>query len=275
MRRTRRTWAMAHNARLALLGAGVLLLAGCATGYSFVQPDVAGSGSYYTGDGPYSGSGYYDYYGTGPYYPGTSGYGYYNGSWPYSGAFGYYGPGYGYGSQWIFNLGVSNVWNFPGYWGPWYATGFPSWGCYSWRCGSHRHHHHGSGSWRHDDTRPPAAAPTSPRPGQDFTARRERTREITAWRHDHFVRSPRQGLTGSFAGTPALPPRIAAPAPRGTSFASMEARPVAAPARMPTPQAVSRAPRAAPPPSFRPAPPVRPVAQPSSRTSSTPGVKVQ
>ena len=82
MRKPDRLGTWARLARRILPGAGVLLLAGCATGYSFVQPDMAGSGSYYTGDGPYTGQGYYDYYATGPYYPGTSGWGYYNGTDP-------------------------------------------------------------------------------------------------------------------------------------------------------------------------------------------------
>jgi hypothetical protein len=130
MRQIHQMLAAAKAARLTALGAGILLLAGCATGYSFVQPDVAGGGGYYTSEGPYSGQGYYDDYGTGPYYSGTGGYGYYNGTWPYDGAYGYYGPGYGYGPQWTFNVGISNVWNFRGYWGPWYTSGFPLAGCY-------------------------------------------------------------------------------------------------------------------------------------------------
>ena len=129
-------------ARVVALGTGALALAGCATGYAFVQPDVAGGGGYYTSDAPYSGQGSL-YYGTGPYYPGTSGYGYYNGTSPYSNPFGWYdGYGdYGYWPSFTFNLGISNVWNFPGYWGPWYSTG---WGCARWDCGHHgrRHHHH-------------------------------------------------------------------------------------------------------------------------------------
>src|SRR5690348_18474966 len=79
MRGTFSSKAWGRFARAVVLGAGALALAGCATGYAFVQPDVAGGGGYYTSDGPYSGQGYYDDYGTGPYYPGTSGYGYYNG----------------------------------------------------------------------------------------------------------------------------------------------------------------------------------------------------
>ncbi|HKZ09688.1 MAG TPA: hypothetical protein VJL61_03160 [Rhodanobacteraceae bacterium] len=141
-------------ARAAALGTGALALAGCATGYAFVQPDVAGGGGYYTSDAPYSGQGYYDYYGTGPYYPGTSGYGYYNGTSPYSNPFGWYGGygDYGYWPSFTFNLGISNVWNFPGYWGPWYSTG---WGCARWDCGHHgRHHHHDRNPVASDSPRP-------------------------------------------------------------------------------------------------------------------------
>lgn len=234
MRETTRDRAGARMARLTALGAGVLLLAGCATGYSFVQPDVAGSGGYYTSDGPYSGQGYYDYYGAGPYYSGTSGYDYYNGTWPYGGAYGYYDPyGYGgYGSGWTFSLGISNVWNFPGYWGPWYTTVFPSGGCYSWRCGSrhYRHGHQHDHSWRHEDTSsgPPDVGGATDE--HDLTARRERNMEISAWRQDHFVRAPRQGLTGSFAGVPARPARMAEPIRSQAPFAGAVAAPVAMPA---------------------------------------------
>jgi hypothetical protein len=159
------------------LGAGVLTLAGCATGYSFVQPDVAGSGGYYTGDVPYPGQGYYDDYGTGPYYPGTSGYGYYNGTSPYSYSFGGFYGDYGYWPSFTFGLGISDVWNFPGYWGPWYSTSVPNWGCGR-GCRHDRHHHHS----HHDHHDPVAAvpprpwlkpdhAPVPPRRGRDFAPR--------------------------------------------------------------------------------------------------------
>ncbi len=147
--------AWARRARTAVLGVVALALAGCATGYAFVQPDVAGGGGYYTSDRPYSGQGSFDY-GTGPYYPGTGGYGYYNGTWPYSNPYGWYGGygGYGYGPSFTFNLGISNVWNFPGYGGPWYSTG---WSCARWGCGHHRRGHH------HHDGHDPVAS-GSPRP---------------------------------------------------------------------------------------------------------------
>lgn len=127
--------------RVAALIAGALLLAGCATGYRVVQPDAPGSGSYYTSSGPYPGSGYYDYYGTGPYYAGTSGWGYYNGSWPYQPWFGY--AGWGDWPWFTFGAGYSNVWNFPGYWGPWYTGQAWLWrGCRHRHCD--RHHHRGT-----------------------------------------------------------------------------------------------------------------------------------
>lgn len=281
MRETIRNRAGARMARLTALGAGILLLAGCATGYSFVQPGVTGSGGYYTSNGPYSGNGYYDYYGTGPYYSGTSGYGYYNGTWPYGGAYGYYDPGYGYGgygSGWTFDLGVSNVWNFPGNGGPWYTTALPYGGCYSW-CGSrhYRNGHHHDHSWRHED------ASSGPRNAggatreHDLTASRERNREITAWRRDHYVRSPRWGMTaGRFTGMPAPPERIAAPVARPGSFARSA---VAAPIGMPAPASFSRGPSTAPrtnighPVIARPAP--TPAVQPSTRTNTARGIKIR
>ena len=286
MRRIGETRAAVRSARLAVLGAGVLLLAGCATGYSFVQPEVAGSGGYYTGAGPYSGQGYYDDYGTGPYYPGTSGYGYYNGTRPYSSAYGYYGPGYGYGydygSQWMFNVGISDVWNYPGYWGPWYTTGYSSWGCGSRHCGGyhhgHNHHHdHDSGSWQHDDasSRPVDAPDTAQNTRPDFNLGRERAMEATAWRHDHYVRSPRQSTSPNFGAIPAMPAYAGGQVPHATSFGSRDARPAGAPVRMAAPQAGNPAPRAAPQPSFRPAMPMRPTPPASSRTGTSTGAKIR
>ncbi|HEX5489095.1 MAG TPA: hypothetical protein VFX04_08120 [Rhodanobacteraceae bacterium] len=252
-------------ARMAAVGAGILLLAGCATGYSFVQPEGAGSGGYYTSEAPYSGQGYYDYYGTGPYYPGTSGWGYYNGTWPYGGAYGYYDPGYGYGAygpQWTFNLGFSNVWNFPGYWGPWYTTG----GCYSW-CGSHHHghghhHDHDSGSWH----------PGNPSEVGQTEQDRERAREITAWQHD-YMRAPRR-LTGGSAVRPELPAYLRRRTPDAMSFGGQPTRAIATPAAMPAPTAFSRAPRpAAPRANVAPAPPIRlappPAVQPTRSNAAT------
>lgn len=291
MRKTTGRRTAVRSARLAALGAGILLLAGCATGYSFVQPEGGGSGAYYTSE-PYSGQGYYDYDGTGPYYAGTGGYGYYDGTWPYGGGYGYYDPGYyGYGSEWSFDVGISNAWNFPWYGGPWYTTGFPSWGCYSWRCGSHyyrhghhndwnHHHDHDSGSWRHGDPSSRPSDVASAMPDRDFTERRERAREISAWRHDHYVRSPRWGTaTGRFAGPPARPAPVSAPASGPTSFGSFRAEPIAAPAGMPAPTSFSRAPRAAPAANIGRAMPMRsapaPAVQPSARTNTAPGTKIR
>lgn len=284
MRKTTKGRTAIRGARLAAIGAGILLLAGCATGYSFVQPEVAGSGGYYTSAGPYSGQGYYDYYGTGPYYPGTGGYGYYDGTWPYGGAYGYYPGYYGYGPQWSFNLGISNAWNFPGYWGPWYSTGFPLGGCYSWRCGSrhygHDHHRdHDSGSWRHAGSTPGTSDVAGRTQEGDVNAGRERAREMNAWRHDHFVRSPRWGATtGRFAAMPVAPVRMGEPAPGPTSFVGRRADPVAASVGRPAP-AFSRAPRAAPaanaarPMAVRPAP--APAVQPAARPGTAPAVKIR
>ncbi|MGH8190002.1 MAG: hypothetical protein ACREP2_00965 [Rhodanobacteraceae bacterium] len=175
--------ALSRLLRTAALGAGVLLLAGCATGYSFVQPDVAGSGGYYTSPEPYTGQGYYDYYGTGPYYPGTAGWGYYNGTWP-DNSIGWFGGLYGgYWSPFFFNLGFSNVWGFPGYWGPWYSINLPIWGC-SWDCDYRRHHrrddddehdhehHHRHGSTSH------SWAKSSDRPDRSEFARNRRARGV-------------------------------------------------------------------------------------------------
>lgn len=146
-------------ARVVALGAGALVLAGCATGYAFVQPDAAGGGGYYTSDGPYAGpgyDGYYGYYGTGEYYPGSGGYGYYNGTWPYSNPFGWYGGlyrNYGYWPSFGFNLGFSNGWNFPGY------RGYPGgWDCARRGCG-----HDGRGHHDHRDDHDPVTS-GSPRP---------------------------------------------------------------------------------------------------------------
>lgn len=153
-------------ARAATLGVGALVLAGCVADYAYVQPNAAGGGGYDTGDVPYSGQGYYDDYGTGPYYLGTGGYGYYNGTGPWSNTSGWYGGydgDYGYWPSVTFNFGISSVWDFPGYWGPWYSTVIPIRGCWhgcrhDWR--RHDHHRHRGG---HD----PVAA-SSPRPWQEY-----------------------------------------------------------------------------------------------------------
>ncbi|HET9820136.1 MAG TPA: hypothetical protein VFP92_13330 [Rhodanobacteraceae bacterium] len=300
MREMNRRQAWTRLARGAALSAGVALLAGCATGYSFVQPDVAGSGGYYTSEGPYSGQGYYDDYGTGPYYSGTSAWGYYNGSYPYSGRYGYYGSNYGYGSQWIFNLGISNVWNFPGYWGPWYTLGYPSWGCYTWRCGNHHRHHghkhgdrHDQGSDRGDHLAserplnpdfPPRLAPGTPpvqirslpvarQPQADFAHRRPV--DVNAFRHDRFVQAPRQYSGGRPIGAPARLRAMETRAPAPSAFVNRPTRSIAPVAAMPP--AASRAPRVMPRPTVRPVAPARaaPVAPPPPRHGVSRKVKIQ
>lgn len=135
-------------ARITLLVAGVLALAGCATGYSLVQPSVGGAGSYYTGDGPYPTPAYSYGYGTGAY-----------------------GADYGYGSlygpSFTFGLGLGSVcgWNCGGYYGAW-----------PWYFGAVRYHgrrHHGHHqhdapvAWLHPDHAPVPArgvAPSMARP---------------------------------------------------------------------------------------------------------------
>lgn len=116
-------------ARLFLLAAGVLALAGCATGYSLMQPDASGAGGYYTGEGLYSAPGYY--------YEGDAG-----AFDPYDAAFGYgslYGPTFTFGLGWGFGFGSACGWNCLGYYGgwPWYYGG----GTQGWRRHRGRHHH--------------------------------------------------------------------------------------------------------------------------------------
>lgn len=173
MRNTFRSKAWGRLAGIALSCFGAVVLTGCAAGYVHVQPNTANSGGYYTGDGPYSGRGYYDYYGTGPYYPGTGGYGYYNGTFPYFGGFGPWGDyagdygylgGYPYAPTFAFNIGISNVWNYPGYWGPWYSTIIPVWSC---RHGCHRHH--GNGGYGHHAVATVPSSGSRPTPGQGTT----------------------------------------------------------------------------------------------------------
>jgi hypothetical protein len=259
-------------ARIGVLGAGAMLLTGCATGYSFVQPGMAGSGGYYTNDGAYAGQGSY---GTGPYYPDTGGWGYYGGTWPYSDPYGWYG-GYGYGSSLTFGFGFSNVWGFPGYWGPWYSS---NWGCRGgYGCGDWRHHHHRAPDpdkprpWLKPDhpplppritrgsgSAPPIAVPARPvvrRPAEGFVQRR--SLESTAFAPHDFVRAPIRRPIG--AGIPAMPGShfyVPPPPPTVSTFAGRRPigdfmaaprapQPVAQPAfRSPPPAA---APRVAPPP---------------------------
>ncbi len=145
-----KTWG--RFVRLGALAAAVMAMAGCATGYSFVQPNVTGGGGYYTSEGPYAGAGYY---GGGLY---ASPFGWYGG----------YGP-YGYGSSFSLSLGFGNASGWPFYGGlfgglPGYYPGFgyyPFYGFGGYRVrryhrgyyhgGQHRrggHYYHG----RHDRT---------------------------------------------------------------------------------------------------------------------------
>ena len=293
MRGILRSTAWGRVARLGILSAGLSFLAGCATGYAFVQPQVAGNGAYYTSDGPYSGQGYYDYYGTGPYYPGTSGYGYYNGADPYASSFDWDGDwgwngGYGPWSPFIFNVGISNVWDFPGYWGPWYATGFPMRGCWHRDCDRHRwrdHHHR-----RHD----PVAAQTSPGPGlrpdrpragrlprgptppiqlqaQSGELLTHRRPLESAWFAPHaFANAPiRPGNRRIDRPSPAYGPRV----PTEPAFANW--RPISMPTSTAMPQGFQPASRPAfggSMPVSRPAPQAVPVrSAPSQRTAATKG----
>lgn len=138
MRRTFRSGAWSRLARIAILGAGVLALAGCAAGYSFVQPGTGAAGSYYTSDGSYPVPGYY-----------------YDDS---IGAYDSYGAGFGYGSiygpSFTFGLGFGSPcgWSCAGYYGGglWYYGGAGYYG----RRRHHGHHHHGD----------PVASGPSPRP---------------------------------------------------------------------------------------------------------------
>jgi hypothetical protein len=129
--------------RVILLAAGVLALAGCASGYSFVQPGTTGAGGYYTSDGPYPAPGHY--------YDDTA----YD---PYDAGFGYGGL---YDPSFAFGLGFGSVcgWSCGGYYGgwPWYYGGG-----YHGKRRHHGHHRHGdpvaSGPsprpWRHPDHAP-------------------------------------------------------------------------------------------------------------------------
>ena len=294
MRETKQRPTWVRLMRVAAFGAGTLLLAGCATGYSFVQPDVAGSGGYYTGQEPYSGQGYYDDYGTGPYYPGTSGYGYYNGSYPYSNPYGYYGGNYGYGPQWLFNVGISSVWDFPGYWGPWYTTSFPLWGCYSWRCG-YRHHRHrhgqghdhdGSKSWLEPDDvaipprlargTPPVRVPSRPvaqQPDEGFANRGPVS--AANFQHDRFVHAPRRHVDERFIETPAGP-TYSQRVPDESTFVDSRALPAELP--MTVPHGPRYAPRMSPTPNFRQSPSAsaaRPIAPSPSRRNDPSRTKRQ
>ncbi len=271
MRGTFSSKAWGRVARAVALGAGALVLAGCATGSAFVQPDVAGGGGYYTSDGPYSGQGYYGY-------PGTGGYGYYNGTWPYSYPYGWYGGygGYGYGSSFTFNLGISNVWNFPGYGSQWYYSS--GWGCARWNCGHHgrRHHHDGHDPVASGSPRPvltPDHPPVPPgsrgaKPSDREPARamerfaNRRALPSARFAHD-FVHAPadRMGSRRTSDRSPA--PAVASPQMTAeTGFANPRPRATPAPPdfRAPIPMVSRPAPRVASEPEFAGR---RPIAMPA------------
>lgn len=138
MRGTSGSGAWGHAARIAVPAAAMLVLAGCMADYAYVQPNVAGSGGYYTSDGPYS-SRTSLYYGTGSY--------------------GYYGGYDGYEDWPGSSFGFSDPWDFPGYWGPWYSIGVPVRGCWDGCRHGWRHHDH---HWQHGEHDP--VATSSPRP---------------------------------------------------------------------------------------------------------------
>lgn len=201
--------------RLLALGVATAVLGGCATGYSFVQPNVAGGGAYYTGEA-YTGTGYYDAWDTGPYYAGTAGFGYYDGAWPYPGVGGWYGTGFGfgYGAPFALGFGFSNVWNFPGYWGPWYATGVPIWGC-RWQCRRRRAHYYGHphgdhGRWHHGRGSHPAWVPGDGARVEAAAARHEMMRmprAATGFAARDFMHAPERPWTApaGMGVRPAMP----------------------------------------------------------------------
>ena len=262
-----------------------LALVGCATGYALVQPDGAGSGSYYSSEGPYSGQGYYDDYGTGPYYPGTSGWGYYNGTSPYSNPFAWYGgdySAYGYWPFFNFDVGISSVWGFPGYWGPWYSTGFPVSECRHRGC---RHfyrgdHHHGGHDpvartsprpWLKPDQSPvpphvvregSAATASIPQHPMAGFAGRHRLESTSFAPHD-FVEKPvrRPHTVYRPVGMPAMPANVPE---ESHAFANRPAP--APPTRIATPHDFSAPPHA----TFAPAP----VPQPTPHRDDTPATKI-
>lgn len=205
MRRMFRSKAWDRLVPVAILGAGVLALAGCATGYSFVQPAVVDSGGYYTSDGPYSG--YYDNDAAGSYGPDIGDFGY----------DGFDGFGYDavYGPSFTFGLGLGSAcgWTCAGFYGgwPWYATGFGypyGWGWHRTDRRHHRRHHAGPDpvvsntsphSWLNHDhpsisppmrrgSTPPIAVPA--RPVEDFAHRRPLG--SAAFAPHEFVRAPTQ-----------------------------------------------------------------------------------
>ncbi|TAN05681.1 MAG: hypothetical protein EPN38_11020 [Rhodanobacteraceae bacterium] len=119
-----KTWS--HGLRLAALAAGVMGLAGCMAGYSYVQPGIAGAGGYYSGDAAYP-----------TYYPTYYG-----------------GDGYAYGAPYTsLSLSIGSGWG-PGYYGG-YGYGYAYPGYYRGRSGHNWHGgygnhggYHGGHAWR-------------------------------------------------------------------------------------------------------------------------------
>lgn len=243
--------------RVAALGAAALLLAGCATGYSFVQPDAA-AGGYYTGTA-YASPGYYydDDYGAGAWSPGYAGFGYN----PY------------YGSSISFGLGFGSVcgWNCGGFYSgwPWYygGVGYPSRGYY--RHG-HRHHHHGG----HD----PVANGPSPRPWRQPDHSRVPPAMTRGATPSAVPERPQEGLAGRRPLESAGFVSHDFPPMRASRPMGVPARPVSTPRQAPAfaERPVRMEPiRSAPVRSFAPArpafvPPPAPV-----NTSRTPATKIR
>lgn len=238
----------------------VVLLAGCASDYRLVRPDGTTAGSYYTSTGPYASRGYYDYYGTGPYYAQTSGWGYYNGTAPYVGPFGY-GGWYdnGYWPGFTIGPGFSSVWNFPGYWGPWYSGH----ATYPWWCGQRRCHHRRDDSHGADD--PQNLGVVSVRPTLPSNAPIPQTTRKLALPHDFGVRNANRREPVRFNNNTrfvrAPVDRLTAPRPgniRSTPIRALQPR--SGHTRQPLPMAVTQphsdgfrpAPQRAPRPSFQP-----------------------
>lgn len=238
--------------RVILLAAGLLALAGCATGYSFVQPDPGDAGSYYTGDGPYQAPAYYYGYGAGAYAP--------------------YGAGYGYGSfygpSFTFGLGLGSVcgWMCGSYYGgwPWYYGG----------AGYYVRHHHGH-RHRHGDpvvSNPSPRAwlrPDHPRVPPRDVARSSGTAPIAMPERPLEAAGNRRMLdSAAFAPrgdarmprTAGIPDRPAYMAPQPPAFAER-------PMRMPAPHDFAR-------PAARAPAPLR-VAPPATRHNQAPSIKIR
>lgn len=131
-----------RSARLAAVGAGLLLLAGCVMPYSYVQGGYGGG--YYTSDDPAPGGYYYD--------AAPAGYGY------YGGGYGYYGAPVGV------TIGVSSGWpGYYGYGGYGYRRDYRgSGGHWQGHGGGHQHGWNGSGG--HGGSQPMQSSPAPQTP---------------------------------------------------------------------------------------------------------------